>query len=44
MIHIRLPDKTHQRIKAIAALRGKSLTQLIGEIIDEFLGKTKENL
>lgn len=44
MLHIRLPDKTHQEIKASAALQGKSITRLIGEIIDEYLRKTKENL
>lgn len=43
MIHIRLPDKTQKLIKANAALRGISLTRLIGEIIDEYLRKTKEN-
>lgn len=39
MIHIRLSDKTHHAIKVDAALSGKSMNQLIGEIITDYLEK-----
>lgn len=39
MIHIRLPDKIRHQIKAIAALESKSITQLIGEIVADYLEK-----
>lgn len=39
MIHIRLPNFIRQQLKALAALENKSLTQLIGEIAEDYLEK-----
>ncbi len=39
MIHIRLPDLIRQKLKALAALEKKSITQLIGELVEAYLEK-----
>lgn len=39
MIHIRLPELIRQKLKAFAALEKKSMTQLIGELVEEYLEK-----
>ena len=40
-IHIRVPSKTRQELKVIAATLGISMTQLIGELINEYLLEKK---
>lgn len=41
MIHIRLPADVKNELKAIAALNGKSMTELLGEIVTRYLEETK---
>lgn len=41
IIHIRVPSETRQDLKIVAATQGKSMTQLIGEMINEFLKEIK---
>ena len=40
-IHIRVPSQTRQELKILAATLGKSMTQLIGELINEYLSGKK---
>lgn len=40
-IHIRVPRDVRQQFKAVAATLGKSMTQIIGEMITEFLKEKK---
>jgi predicted DNA-binding protein len=40
-IHIRVPSETRQELKVIAATLGISMTQLIGELINEYLSEKK---
>lgn len=42
-IHIRVPKEVRQQFKVVAATLGKSMTQIIGEMITEFL-REKGNL
>lgn len=44
MLHIRLPEKVRQQLKAVAALENKSMTQLLGEIIECFLETKRVNV
>lgn len=40
-IHIRVPSAIRQELKIVAATLGKSMTQLIGELINEYLSGKK---
>lgn len=40
-IHIRVPRDVRQQFKAVAATLDKSMTQIIGELIIEFLKEKK---
>lgn len=40
-IHIRVPKEVRQQFKAVAATLGKSMTQLLGEMITEYLREKK---
>lgn len=42
-IHIRVPKEVRQQFKIVATTLGKSMTQLLGEMITEFL-REKGNL
>lgn len=44
MLHIRLKEKVKQQLKAVAALENKSMTQLLGEIIECFLETKRVNV
>ncbi len=41
-IHIRVPRETRQQFKIVATTLGKSMTQLLGEMITEFLREKGE--
>lgn len=41
-IHIRLTSKTKNSLKAVAALQGMSMTELVGDLIERYLKETKE--
>lgn len=41
IIHIRVPKEVRQQFKVVAATLGKSMTQLMGELITEYLRKIK---
>lgn len=43
-IHIRVPRETRNQLKAIAATLDKSMTQLLGELIDEYLTEIKKGV
>lgn len=43
-IHIRVPKETRNKLKAIAATLDKSMTQLLGELIDEYLSEIKKGI
>lgn len=40
-IHIRVPSDVRQQLKIVAATRNISMTQLIGELIKEYLSEKK---
>lgn len=41
-ILFRVPKEVHQQFKVAAAALGKSMTQLMGELITEFLKRKRE--
>lgn len=42
MLHVRLPKGTHKELKLCAVSQGKSMTALIGDLIEQYLKIKKE--
>lgn len=42
MLHVRLPKGTHKELKLCAVTQGKSMTALIGDLIERYLSEIKK--
>lgn len=43
VVHIRLKNEVHKMLKAFCALHDKSMTELIGDLVTQFLREYKES-
>ncbi|MDM7994327.1 MAG: hypothetical protein QUT30_01445 [Acidobacteriota bacterium] len=39
-----IPDELHQRLKAISALQGKTMKQVVLKLVEEYVEKTEKKL
>ena len=44
VMSIRIPDEKRKKLKAIASLEGKSMTNILSELIDEYVEEAQERL
>ncbi len=44
VMSIRIPDEKRKKLKAIASLEGKSMTDILSELIDEYVEEAQERL
>lgn len=44
MLHVRLPKTTHKELKLCAVSQGRSMTALIGDIIERYLTEIRKEV
>jgi plasmid stability protein len=44
MLHVRLPKGTHKELKICAVSQGRSMTALIGDIIERYLTEIRKEV
>ncbi len=44
VMSIRIPEEKRKKLKAIASLEGKSMTNIVSELIEEYVAEAQERL